>query len=374
MHRSIRHAALSIGAACSFSCGSEAARGPAAIRFHMSPGDAAFGAVDVTPYSAAGRVAPRSPEDWHSVLSVHVGDTTALAMLGRYAIVGDTLRFTPRYAPSPGTRYVARSGGATEEWRYERPAGPATTVVSAVYPTTDTVPMNLLKMYVEFSAPMSTGRAWEYIKVYAEPDSLLSEPFFTGGDAIELWDPEKTRLTVLFDPGRIKRDLKPHEQRGLPLREGKRYRLVIDSAWPDAQGLPLVRAHVKRFRVGPQDRTLVNHNDWRVVPPRADTRDSLLVGFPEPLDRALLARMLVVREANGAVVPGDVRIAPGERRWSFTPRGTWGQGRYDLEVDTELEDLAGNNLRRLFDVAPGDSASRGASGTKVRLGFVPRGK
>ena len=328
--------------------------------------------MDVAPFSTVGRVLPRSAEDWHAILSVHVGDTTALAMLGRYAVVGDTLRFTPRYAPAPGTRYVARHAGKVEEWRYDRPTGPATTVVSGVYPTTDTVPMNLLKMYVEFSAPMSTGRAWEYVKVYAEPDSLLTEPFFTGGDAIELWDPEKTRLTVLFDPGRIKRDLKPHEQRGLPLRDGKRYRLVIDSTWPDARGLPLARAHVKRFRVGPQDRALVNHNEWRVVPPRADTRDSLLVAFPEPLDRALLARMLVVREANGAVVPGDIRIAPGERRWSFTPRGMWGQGRYDLEVDTELEDLAGNNLRRLFDVAPGDTASRGAAVAKIRIGFVPR--
>lgn len=373
MHRSITHAALWIGAACLLSCSPDrGAAGAATVRFHTSPGDAAFGAVDVTPFSAAGRVLPRSHDDWHGILSVHVGDTTALPMLGRYAMVADTLRFTPRYAPAPGTRYVARYGGTVEEWRYERPNGPATTVVSAVYPTTDSVPMNLLKMYVEFSAPMSTGRAWDYIKVYAEPDSLLSEPFFTGGDAIELWDPEKTRLTVLFDPGRIKRDLKPHEQRGLPLREGKRYRLVIDSAWPDARGLPLARTHRKRFLVVRQDRALVNHNEWRVITPRADTRDSLLIGFPEPLDRALLARMIVVRDASGGVVPGDVRIAPGERRWSFTPRGTWGQGRYDLEVDTELEDLAGNNLRRLFDVAPGDTASRGATGVKVRLGFVPR--
>ena len=55
----------------------------------------------------------------------------------------------------------------------------------------------------------------------------------------ELWDPSQTRLTVLFDPARIKRGLVPNAQLGLPLRAGRRYRLEIDSAWPDAQGVAL---------------------------------------------------------------------------------------------------------------------------------------
>jgi len=124
---------------------------------------------------------------------------------------------------------------------------------------------------------------------------------------VELWDPQHTRLTILFDPGRIKRDLKPHEEMGLPLRTGKRYRLVIDRTWRDAEGRPLVRAFVKSFRAGLQDRSLVRTSDWRLTAPRAETRDSFIVTFPEPLDRALLMRLVSVRDSSGAAVDGDRR-------------------------------------------------------------------
>ena len=43
-----------------------------------------------------------------------------------------------------------------------------------------------------------------------------------------------------------------------------------------------------------------------------------------------------------------------------------------FKIDTDLEDLAGNNMRRLFDVMPGDSAARGAEGAVVRIPFTPR--
>jgi hypothetical protein len=360
MRRHFRHAALMFGAACSFGDGPSPT-----LAFRDD------GRVDVVPFRASGRALD-------DVLAVFVNDTTSLPVIGTRVLVGDTLRFTPRFSASPATNYVARfrphggtSGMLLVEWRSAPPGAP-TTIVRAIYPTVDTVPMNLLRMYVEFSAPMSTGRAWEYIKVYAEPDSLLSEPFFTGGDAIELWDPDKTRLTILFDPGRIKSDLKPREERGLPIRQGKRYRLVVDSAWPDSHGRPLAAGHVKRFLVGPMDRSVVMPAEWRVVAPRANTRDSLLLRFPESLDRALLQRLIVVRDSAGAAVNGEISIGPGERRWWFTPHGVWGHSRYHVEVDTELEDLAGNNVRKLFDVTLGDSSSGAPSGRTVQIGFVPR--
>jgi hypothetical protein len=232
--------------------------------------------------------------------------------------------------------------------------------------------MNLLRMYVEFSAPMSSGHAWDFVKLYAEGDSLVEEPFFTAGGVVELWDPDHTRLTVLFDPGRIKRDLKPHEEMGLPLRASKRYRLVIDSAWRDAAGRPLMRSFTKQFRVGAQDRTLIRTAGWRITRPRAGTTDSLLVGFPESLDRALLARLVSVHDAAGAKVDGVAAISERETRWTFTPSRPWGNGAYALHVDTELEDLAGNNLKRLFDVAPGDSAAIGIVAAVERLPFLPK--
>lgn len=382
MKGSFTHAALSLSAACVFcsltSCGANTDnRDTSKPAIAFSTDSARLGEVNVYPMSrrvlAELRSAKPSAESWQRVLAIRVGeDSTALPLLGTYAIAGDTLRFRPRFPPSPGVTYVARSGATTASWRYDAPAGAPSTVVTAIYPTADVVPMNLLRMYVEFSAPMSNGHAYDFVKLYAEGDSLVEEPFFTAGGMVELWDPDHTRLTILFDPGRIKRDLRPHEEMGLPLRTGKRYRLVIDSTWRDAAGRPLVRRFTKQFRVGPQDRALIRTATWRITPPRAGTTDSLVVTFPEPLDRALLARLVSVHDSAGLKTDGVSVVSEHETRWAFAPSRPWGRGSYALHVDTELEDLAGNNLRKLFDVAPGDSAATGVSSSLVQVVFQSR--
>ena len=394
---SVRHAARSICAACVFvgtggGCGAElrdVPRDPPTIEFR--DGLLGFESVDVHPISpsALRQARDRQLSDvaWQQVLGVHAGDVSGLPMAGIYSVAGDTLRFQPSFPPLPGPAYVARydsralydfidrSGPTyvtTRTWEFTRVKGPPSAVVRQVYPTADVVPMNLLKMYVEFSAPMSTGSSYDHIKLYDERDSLLVEPFFTAGGAVELWDPDKTRLTILFDPGRIKRDLKPNQQLGLPLRTGVRYRLVLDSNWPAAQGTRLLRSYEKRFRVGGLDRSLVRTATWRVTTPRVGSRDSLVIDFPEPLDRALLGRMLVVRDSTGQALVGNSTITRGETRWTFVPHMSWIVAPYYVEVDTELEDLAGNNLKRLFDVAPGDSTATASSGPRARIPFRPR--
>ena len=374
MKGSFTHAALVFSAACAFFGLTSCRRGDdraATPTIAFSTDTARLGEVSVYPVKQGAL----AQDAWQRQLSVRVGeDSTALPLLGTYSVIGDTLRFRPRFPPSPGVRYVARFDGATvvtAEWRRDAPFGAPSTVVSAIYPTTGVVPMNLLRMYVEFSAPMSTGHAWDFVKLYAEGDSLVEEPFFTAGGVVELWDPENTRLTILFDPGRIKRDLKPHEEMGLPLRAGRRYRLVIDSAWRDASGRPLVHSFTKQFRVGPQDRRLIRTSRWRITAPSRATTDSLVVVFPEPLDRALLARLVSVHDSAGTKIDGVTVITERETRWTFRPRQPWGSGMHALHVDTELEDLAGNNLKRLFDVAPGDSAATGVAASVVRLPFTP---
>ena len=401
------HAARQLRAACVFvilaSCdrgADDGAARPVTLAFRDgTPEAVGFGDVNVYPLGretlAELLSSKPSVEDWQRILSVRVdstgtGSDATLPLLGSYDVVGDTLRFRPRFRPADGVRYAARFDGEalygrvgrappsplkglkTVSWRRTVPAGAASTVVREIYPTADILPMNLLRMYVEFSAPMSSGHSYDFVKLYAEGDSLLEEPFFTAAGSVELWDPQQTRLTILFDPGRIKRDLKPHEEMGLPLRAGKRYRLVIDSAWRDAAGRPLARSHVKEFRVGAQDRALIRTADWRMVIPRAGTNDSLVVTFPESLDRALLLRLLTVHDSTGRLIAGDVVVSDHETRWAFAPRALWTLLPHALHVDTELEDLAGNNLRKLFDVAPDDRGATGVTAAAVKLPFQPK--
>jgi len=376
--------------------------GSPAVSFQTDETKPHFGSVAVAPIDtrelATLEGSRLTPDEWQKILVVRSGDSTSLAMLGTYVVSSDTLRFEPQFPPIHGTAYTARFDGAalrakvagtagsprtsstvaTARWMRELVTGPATTSIDAVYPAVDTVPMNLLRMYVQFSAPMTVGDAAEkHVRLLDEHGAVVDKAFLVAAGGQELWDPHHTRLTIFFDPGRIKRDLTPHEAMGLPLLQGHSYSLVIDSGMHDARGLPLTRSYVKRFRVGPMDRILPRVSAWRVVAPAAGTLEPLTVELPEPLDHALLARMLTVTRTVGGTetaIAGTAASTDHDRRWTFTPSNAWTTSTYVLKIDTELEDLAGNNMRRLFDVMPGDSAATGENAALVRIPFTPRAK
>ena len=86
---------------------------------------------------------------------------------------------------------------------------------------------------------MQRGEAWRRVHLYDAAGKLVELPFLELQQ--ELWDPDYKRLTVLFDPGRIKRGLLPLQESGPAIEEGKEYTLVIDRTWIDAAGSPLAR-------------------------------------------------------------------------------------------------------------------------------------
>jgi hypothetical protein len=339
------------------------------IAFHSDPNSPTFGAVDVSPFDAS------EPErEWPRLLVVYTGDRvpapgSALPLLGRYTRLGDTLRFVPRFPPVPGQSYIAHYRGSLEQvLQVPRTPAAATAFVDRVYPTANRLPMNLLRMYIHFSAPMSVGQSGNHVRLLDAEGKTVEDAFLTIAQQ-ELWDPEHRRLTLLFDPGRIKRGIRPNEELGLALLEGRSYTLVIDSAFRDAQGNPLKQSFERHFSVGPEDRSLPQTKDWRVQPPAVNTRTALTIQFPESLDRALLDRLLVVKRA-GQAIDGVVAVSDGETRWTFVPNAPWQAGDYVIEVGTDLEDLAGNNLRDLFDVDRKARQPAGVSGDRVDLRFT----
>jgi hypothetical protein len=165
----------------------------------------------------------------------------------------------------------------------------------------------------------------------------------------ELWDPAFQRLTMTFDPGRIKRGLTSNQNIGPPIMEGKQYTIVIDREWPDARGVPMVEGFRKSFRGGPAQRTPPDPKQWRLTAPRAGTSDAVVVSFPAPMSYPLLQRMLQVSGPQGQVA-GSVAIGREETEWRFTPREAWKSGDYNLAVNTGIEDLAGNHIGQAFDI------------------------
>ena len=167
---------------------------------------------------------------------------------------------------------------------------------------------------------------------------------------IELWSTEGNRLTVLFHPGRVKRELAPREQLGPILEEGRRYTISISGDWMDAESRPIINGFAKTFTVGPPDRTPVDPAIWTLMAPRARSDTPLIVRLPKPLDHAMLGRVVWVADAAGKRVPGTLTVGGGERVLTFAPRTPWKTGTYKLVGDTKLEDVCGNHVGEPFEV------------------------
>jgi hypothetical protein len=181
-----------------------------------------------------------------------------------------------------------------------------------------------------------------------------------------------TRLTVFIDPGRIKRGVLPLEEIGPSLQEGRSYTLVIRSAWKDSNGAPLKAEFQKSFRVVAPDREPPDPKRWQLQTPSADSRASLIVTFPEPMEHALALRLITVVNAAGHVVAGQPSLTDREQRWSFTPHTTWPRGAYQLVIQTTLEDLAGNNIGKPFEVDLFTGVERHLQTATVQLPFEVR--
>ncbi len=295
----------------------------------------------VTPWR--GPVPPNPP----AVFSVFAGSGDLPPMLGRYSVEHGTLVFRPRFPLTPGVRYRAvfrPPAGAAIQAVFPLPQTHLSSVtrVEQVYPSAAVLPSNTLKLYVVFTAPMSRGSAWKHIRLLEESGTEVALPFVEIEP--ELWDPALRRLTVLFDPGRVKRGLAPNLQAGPPIVEGRKYTLVIDREFPDARGQPLAGSFRKSFRGGSPERAAVDPGQWRLTAPAAGSLDPLSVDLRKPLDFALLQRLL---DVSG--VAGTVMLAREETEWRFTPAAPWRRGEYRLMVNPALEDLAGNRIGRLFD-------------------------
>lgn len=281
-------------------------------------------------------------------------DGSVPAMLGRSAVEDGALVFRPRFPLKGGLVYTAvyRPAGGKSLLRKEfrisaAPAGkPAR--VTEVYPTADRLPENLLKFYLHFSEPMSRGDSYRYLHLIEEGGREVEYPFLELGE--ELWNDSGTRLTVFFDPGRIKRGLRPREEVGPALEEGKRYVLRIDPDWRDATGRPLERGFEKRFEVVAPDDVQPDPKSWKIAVPPADSMEPLVARFGEPLDHAMLHRVLRVRGADGSFIAGRVEVMKDETRWEFAPDNRWKPGDHALVMETTLEDLAGNSIGRPFEV------------------------
>ncbi len=283
---------------------------------------------------------------------VENGKANSQPVFGATQLVNQTVRFTPRFDLRPGVTYrvTLKSPLPDRETDLSLPkkAQISSTRLTDVTPSAATVPENLLRFYLSFSSPMSRGEVYRRVRILDENNEEVRFAFLHLDE--ELWDSSHSRVTLLFDPGRIKRELRPRAEIGSPLRKGKRYSLVVDGDWPDAEGQPLTSSYRKTFEVSEHDDQCPDPKNWSISVPQAASQKPLAIEFQEPLDCAMLEHLIEVVDESGKELAGDISILKHESHWQFVPKEPWQAGRYSIRIATSLEDAAGNSIRKPFEV------------------------
>ena len=310
------------------------------------------------------RMHPQTARLLQSILRVRVaeaemqGDEDLPDVLGHHHVLEGEVRFIPHFPFEPGVRYRAsfdlrplgrpeHSEALTLEFSRPTQISAKATQVTNVFPSAEVLPENLLRFYVCFSNSMQRGRAEEQIRLLGPdgrpvPDALYRPP-------CELWDRSMQHLTILLDPGRLKRWVGPNRVLGAPLKAGQRYTLEIGPGMVDLAGRSSGLGFYKQFLVTEAVRHRIGVAQWKILPPATKSQEPLAIVFSEPLDWGLLWRAITVTPEGGPPMNGQIVIDQGERRWRFTPTSPWVAGSYSVRVDSSIEDVCGNGLLAPFD-------------------------
>ncbi|MBE1273410.1 hypothetical protein [Enterovibrio baiacu] len=272
---------------------------------------------------------------------------------GKYRVDGNTVLFDPAFDFVKGQQYTISTRGqgadkpALEGFVIKPDQAFSSPQVTQIYPSGDDIPENTLRFYIQFSSPMQPHMATRFIKLVNE-NGITDDAAFMHFKQ-ELWSEDRTRLTLLMDPGRIKRGVAQNLTLGPALLEGSRYSIIIKEGWPTANNGLSTQRYEKTFTVSKALRHLPSTNSWQIDAPETQTKGPLTLRFDRPFDQQLLKKAIRVLDSSGQIIAGNMTVDDNETRWQFTPDSVWQTDSIQIEIDARLEDVAGNNFRELMD-------------------------
>jgi hypothetical protein len=223
----------------------------------------------------------------------------------------------------------------------------ATPKVVSISPAAGSIPANTLRLYVTFDHPARGLVATRDLRLLDDAGQTIDGVFMDFGQ--DLWSPDGRRLTVLFDPGRVKRGVEGDGDSAAPLQVGHGFTVEVSGR----------RFH---YEVTPAVRTAIAPQSWRLDLPKAGSRETLTVTFDREMDDALLRDQLEIVDAQGQPQPGQVKVSANGMVWSWRPAHSWRIGVYHLVAGISLEDVSGNRIGEALDhdvgspEAPGENS------------------
>ena len=296
-----------------------------------------------------------------SLLQVFVGSQEMCCdgkspMAGRYSVIDDTVIFDPAFDFVTGQSYTVATRQADgsndvtpelKEFSIKSVNEAIKPEVLMVYPSGPTLPENTLRFYIHFSTPMKPHLSEKFIRLVDAEGNSDNTAFMKFKQ--ELWSKDRKRLTLLMDPGRIKRGVAQNVRQGPALLEGNTYSIVVDAGWPSASGQQESPRFEKMFSVTSALRTLPDTELWKIESPEISTLKPLVIKFDRPFDNQLAQSSIRVFNQEGNLISGAVTVDSNEKIWRFQPEKKWQGDALQIAVDAQFEDVAGNNFKDLLD-------------------------
>jgi hypothetical protein len=222
---------------------------------------------------------------------------------------------------------------------FAAPASGADAKPSAVvYPSGPTVPENLRRIELRFSAPLQSPLDMEHVRLFDGNGREIERPFLD----LPMPDHDARQVTILLHPARVKTGVGANLALGRALHAGSVVTLVVDDP-------ALAKPVRKTWTVTPFDAESPQPSRWRFDPPRQGSRDPLVVHLDAPISSTAEA-LIAIRSPDGLRFSGTVRLEEDETVWRFVPALPWRAGSYALVTHPDLEDPAGNRPCALFEM------------------------
>ncbi len=207
-----------------------------------------------------------------------------------------------------------------------------------ISPHANVLPANTLRFYIHF---LSSGEAHfdrDHLSLVDEEERVVPDPFLVLPQ--ELWSADGRRLTILIEPGRIKRGLGADPSHEPALVVGRSYSLVVTA---------LGHAARHTFRVSNPVLEAIDETHWRLVSPTVGSLEPAVVHFDRVMDAALCEDEIRVLTPSGEVVQTRLSLAPDGTAARLIPSHPWRAGEHRLVASELLEDVCGNRLGEALD-------------------------
>jgi hypothetical protein len=207
-----------------------------------------------------------------------------------------------------------------------------------ISPEAKVLPANTLRFYIHFSRPGEAHFDREQLWLINEEGQVVPDPFLILSQ--ELWSIDGRRLTVLMEPGRIKRGMGEAPSHEPAFVVGRIYSLVITA---------LGQTGRHTFRVSDPILEAIDETDWRIVSPNVGSLDPAILHFDRIMDAALCEDELEIMTTSGEVVQTRVSLSPDGTTMEFIPKRPWSAEEHSLVVSDRFEDVCGNRLGEALD-------------------------